>query len=243
MKGMQGTRLLLPWMFAAAFPAAAASLTFEKDVRPILKAHCFQCHGEEGEMKGGLDVRLAHFILKGGKHGPAIVAGDAAKSHLLELVKEGEMPKGKTKLKDKDIATLEAWIAEGAKTARPEPEKLGPEHAFTDEERAWWSLQPLQAVKAPAQKTASGIEIALWDLAGRLLQTPVCNLLGGRFRDYWHANGGLAQFGYPLTEEITEGRDLFRSRVTPELFRRNYFDRAIVDRVIKPMANLDSKIW
>src|SRR5688572_25721533 len=30
---------------------------------------------------------------------------------------------------------------------------------------------------------ASGVEIALWDLAGRLLQTPVCNLLGGRFRD------------------------------------------------------------
>jgi hypothetical protein len=46
-----------------------------------------------------------------------------------------------------------------------------------------------------------------------------------------------------LTEEITEGRDLFRSRVTPELFRRNFFDRAIVDRVIKPMAQLDSSIW
>src|SRR5947209_764270 len=30
---------------------------------------------------------------------------------------------------------------------------------------------------------ASGIEIALWDLCGRILQTPVCNLLGGRFRD------------------------------------------------------------
>jgi L-alanine-DL-glutamate epimerase-like enolase superfamily enzyme len=30
---------------------------------------------------------------------------------------------------------------------------------------------------------ASGIEIALWDLAGRILQTPTCNLLGGRFRD------------------------------------------------------------
>jgi L-alanine-DL-glutamate epimerase-like enolase superfamily enzyme len=29
----------------------------------------------------------------------------------------------------------------------------------------------------------SGIEIALWDLAGRILQTPACNLLGGRFRD------------------------------------------------------------
>jgi L-alanine-DL-glutamate epimerase-like enolase superfamily enzyme len=30
---------------------------------------------------------------------------------------------------------------------------------------------------------ASGIEIALWDLAGRILKTPACNLLGGRFRD------------------------------------------------------------
>src|ERR1700683_4071713 len=30
---------------------------------------------------------------------------------------------------------------------------------------------------------ASGIEIALWDLCGRILETPVCNLLGGRFRD------------------------------------------------------------
>ena len=29
----------------------------------------------------------------------------------------------------------------------------------------------------------SGIEIALWDLAGKILQTPACNLLGGRFRD------------------------------------------------------------
>ncbi len=46
-----------------------------------------------------------------------------------------------------------------------------------------------------------------------------------------------------LSEEITEGRDLFRSRVTPELFRRNFFDRAIVDRVIKPSAHLDTKIW
>jgi L-alanine-DL-glutamate epimerase-like enolase superfamily enzyme len=30
---------------------------------------------------------------------------------------------------------------------------------------------------------ASGIEIALWDLAGRLLDAPVANLLGSRFRD------------------------------------------------------------
>lgn len=46
-----------------------------------------------------------------------------------------------------------------------------------------------------------------------------------------------------LKEEITEGRDLYRSRVTPEIFRRNLYDRAIVDRVIKRMAHVDTPIW
>ena len=46
-----------------------------------------------------------------------------------------------------------------------------------------------------------------------------------------------------LSEFITEGRDLFRASVTPELFKKNYYDRAIVDRVIKPMAALKSSIW
>ena len=46
-----------------------------------------------------------------------------------------------------------------------------------------------------------------------------------------------------LSQTIKRARDLFRSRVTPELFRRNYFDRAIVDRVIKTMSNLDTPIW
>jgi hypothetical protein len=46
-----------------------------------------------------------------------------------------------------------------------------------------------------------------------------------------------------MDEEIKEGRDLFRSRVTPEIYRKNFFDRAIVDRVIKPMASLKTGIW
>src|SRR5271167_3075546 len=39
------------------------------------------------------------------------------------------------------------------------------------------------AIGGATVTAASGIEIALWDLAGRILQTPACNLLGGRFRD------------------------------------------------------------
>ena len=49
-----------------------------------------------------------------------------------------------------------------------------------------WMLMKSAGAGAIAGVTvtaASGIEIALWDLAGKILQTPVCNLLGGRFRD------------------------------------------------------------
>lgn len=137
--------------------AVQSKLTFEKDIRPILKAQCFHCHGEEGETKGGLDVRLVRYMLKGGKEGPAVVPGKAAESHLLTLVKNGEMPKGKAKLKAEEVALIERWIAEGAQTARPEPEKLGPEHAFTDEERAWWSFQPIRRPVVPAVKPANKI--------------------------------------------------------------------------------------
>jgi L-alanine-DL-glutamate epimerase-like enolase superfamily enzyme len=39
------------------------------------------------------------------------------------------------------------------------------------------------AIAGVTVQAASGIEIALWDLAGRLIGVPVCDLLGGRFRD------------------------------------------------------------
>src|SRR5205814_2075922 len=51
--------------------AAEPAARFETDVWPILKAHCFQCHGEDEKPKGGLDLRLARLILAGGESGAA----------------------------------------------------------------------------------------------------------------------------------------------------------------------------
>ena len=44
---------------------------------------------------------------------------------------------------------IETWIKNGAPTARPEPETLGPEHLFTEEERSWWSFQPIRKPEVP----------------------------------------------------------------------------------------------
>jgi hypothetical protein len=46
-----------------------------------------------------------------------------------------------------------------------------------------------------------------------------------------------------LAEEIEEGRALYKSRVAPELYRRNFYDRAIVDILVKSKGHIRSSIW
>ncbi|RMH44523.1 MAG: hypothetical protein D6689_02130 [Deltaproteobacteria bacterium] len=46
-----------------------------------------------------------------------------------------------------------------------------------------------------------------------------------------------------MKEEIDEGRELFQSRVTPEIFEQNIYDRAIVDVLVKSKGHVKSKIW
>ncbi|MDE0735786.1 MAG: hypothetical protein OSB47_08180, partial [Pirellulaceae bacterium] len=51
------------------------SLTYERDIRPIFRTYCFDCHGATKEKKGKLDLRLQRFLVRGGETGPAIVPG------------------------------------------------------------------------------------------------------------------------------------------------------------------------
>ena len=132
----------------AAFSLRGEPILFEKDVRPILKAHCFHCHGEDGKSEAGLDLRLARLIAKGGKRGPGLVSGKPSESLLFSKVDKGEMPKKKGKLPEEQIAVLREWIAQGAKTARPEPENPDA-YAFTEEERNHWAFRPIHKAEAP----------------------------------------------------------------------------------------------
>ena len=62
---MFACKSLLLMLFVAPLCAGADEpLTFERDVRPIFKAQCFQCHGEEKELKAGLDLRLVKLAAK-----------------------------------------------------------------------------------------------------------------------------------------------------------------------------------
>lgn len=46
-----------------------------------------------------------------------------------------------------------------------------------------------------------------------------------------------------LADEIEEGRALFKSRVAPELFAKNFYDRAIVDILVRSKGHVPSPMW
>src|SRR5262249_38289647 len=113
------SRTLLP-LLLLALPARAAgpivAWSYERDVRPVLRAHCMECHGEGSKLKGKLDLRLRRTAVARG----AVVPGKPDKSPLFLRTHKGEMPPGKVKLNAREVAVLRGWIAAGAPVARAE---------------------------------------------------------------------------------------------------------------------------
>ncbi|MCA9019860.1 MAG: DUF1549 domain-containing protein, partial [Planctomycetaceae bacterium] len=145
------TGLILLSAYTLSVTAAEGPVTFEKDIRPIFKAYCFHCHGEEKELSGALDLRLKRLILKGGDSGESLVPGKHADSLLFQYVESGDMPPDeKLRLKPEEVALIARWIDQGA-AAGPEPTgdvKPG-EFLVTEAERSHWAFQPIQKVKLP----------------------------------------------------------------------------------------------
>ena len=145
-------------LFLPAVSTAVDELTFEKHIRPIFRAHCYDCHGAEKEVKGELDLRLVRLMEKGGELGPALVKGQPDESYLLERIVNGEMPPGTHRVPDDQIATIRRWIQQGAKTARPEPSTIGPGLGITLEERSYWAFQPIQRPLIPVVQNADRVQ-------------------------------------------------------------------------------------
>ena len=98
-------------------PPAARKVDFDRDIRPILAANCFACHGPEKQKSDfRLDDRAAAF--RGGLEGPAIVPGKSAESELILRVATDEpdrvMPPKGDRLTAEQVGLLRAWIDQGA---------------------------------------------------------------------------------------------------------------------------------
>ena len=130
-------------LFAAVSARADDAAFFESKIRPILVEHCYECHSADKKQKGDLLLDTKEGTLKGGDTGPALVAGDPAKSLLIQAVKwqgELEMPP-KKKLSDAQIADLEAWIKAGAPDPRSGPRTLTKIEQHLEDAKKHWSFQ------------------------------------------------------------------------------------------------------
>jgi hypothetical protein len=84
-------------------------------VPPIKEKRCFQCHKKD-KKKGRLSIQSYESILKGGKHGPAVVPGDLNESELYKRITldpshEDFMPQdGKTPLTGPETEMIRWWI-------------------------------------------------------------------------------------------------------------------------------------
>jgi hypothetical protein len=123
---------------------------FENKIRPLLVAHCYECHSSETKRKGGLllDSRSGWEI--GGDNGPAVVPGDPEASLLFKAVSylepDLEMPP-KKRLDPAQIADLRRWVAMGAPDPREGVVPVVPSGSQIDiaaRKAAHWAWQPVR---------------------------------------------------------------------------------------------------
>ena len=99
------------WERFANASTRQARVDFVRDIQPIFRAACYGCHGADKQM-AGLRLDSKQIALK------VIVPGKAAESALYQRIAgigdQARMPMGKDPLKPAEIATIKAWIEQGA---------------------------------------------------------------------------------------------------------------------------------
>lgn len=162
--------LCLFFLFPQARVRAAETVDYLRNVKVILAARCYSCHGGL-KQKDGLRLDTVQLIKKGGKNGPSIVPGNSEKSLLIDHVTArrdaARMPpetEGEP-LKPAEIAYLKAWIDAGAPAPADEKPEVDP--------RDHWAFKvPVRPAVAGSGNPIDALISAEWDKRGLKPQPP-----------------------------------------------------------------------
>ncbi|WP_339731243.1 PSD1 and planctomycete cytochrome C domain-containing protein [uncultured Gimesia sp.] len=142
--------LLVAVQTGVAVEKKQSQVDFDKQIRPLLKQHCYDCHSQDVE-ESGLRLDFGANILKGGDRGPAVIPGKSAESPLfLSLSGQGkipQMPHDQSPLKPAEILLIQQWIDQGGQI--PEAERTLQESQIISNH---WSFQPIKRPKLPQVK-------------------------------------------------------------------------------------------
>ena len=98
-------------------PTQPLPIDFARDVQPIFAEHCIVCHGEKVQ-EAEFRVDTKQLFLRGGDSGKVIVPGKSDESLLLARIigdDQGDrMPLDADPLTNAQVATIRAWIDQGA---------------------------------------------------------------------------------------------------------------------------------
>ena len=147
--------------FAALLPPAhAGPVEFVKDIQPLLKKHCYECHAADQE-DGGVNLGMRQRAMQGGDNGPLLIAGDSANSrlvHLVAAVEKGQvMPPESPGLSREEVGLLRAWIDQGAVW----PEGTDVADPREVQAQTHWAFTRLHSVGEPAIKHADWPQTAI----------------------------------------------------------------------------------
>ncbi|MBL9115943.1 MAG: DUF1553 domain-containing protein [Verrucomicrobiaceae bacterium] len=124
-----------------SLPSVLFAQDFDREIRPLLKERCIECHGPE-KQKADLRLDAKPHVFKGGESGSAIIPGKSATSPLFQrITATGEQlmpPKGEPLTADQ-ISKIKAWIDSGAVW----PENADDKAASIDKRVNHWAYQPL----------------------------------------------------------------------------------------------------
>ncbi|MCA9230531.1 MAG: DUF1549 domain-containing protein [Planctomycetales bacterium] len=124
-------------------PAGPGTVSFHKEVFPLLQAKCLGCH-QPAKSSGGYLMTSFDALLRGGdSESPAVVAGKPDESYLVELITptdgSAEMPKEAAPLAESEIALIRSWIEQGAEDDSP----LDPALQYSTENPPRYSAAPV----------------------------------------------------------------------------------------------------
>jgi mono/diheme cytochrome c family protein len=118
--------MFVPRNQSAGATTPDAESVYGAQVAPVLAANCTSCHGAE-KHKGNLRLDSYEAILRGGRDGPVVRAGDVKDSEIVRRItmlpgEDGAMPpEGKPRLSAAEIELIKAWIAGGASKSAAMP--------------------------------------------------------------------------------------------------------------------------
>ena len=192
---------------------------FASQIRPILAARCYQCHGPDLQ-QNGLRLDSLAAILKGSANGSVVIPGDSEKSPLVRRIlglDRPQMPYGGPPLSADDVELIRKWIDQGARG----PDSTAP-LAAAKPVKHWAYVKPVRP-DVPKVKDAAWCRNPIDNFVLARLETEGLKPSPEASKEMLIRRVSLALIGLPPTPEEV---DAFLADHSPQAYEK------VVDRLL-----------